>query len=748
MEELGYETKKDAAKSPEREVRRWLLEIKLALKREKPWREEAKKILEKYRAENAKKNSFNILWANTETMRPALYNSTPKPDVRRRFREEDMLGKAVSEVMERSTTYCVDAYDMDACMQNDVLDALLPGRGVSRVRYVPKFKTVPKEPDTQDDDDQSEGVAEQGLPAAASAEGADADAAEEVDYEQAMCEHVQWDDYLQGAGKTYEEVPWKAYRHRLTKDDITEKFGEDIAKDVKLGDVAEPELEGDNKDIAGVFKRAEFWEIEDKDGKRVFFVNESYKKGLIYALKPDGKPGDGTPPLKLKNFFTSPKPLMLVEDTGSQIPIPLYKLYKEQAAELDSISKRINKIVDACRVRFVFDSSLSELKQLMDAGDNAGIPATQARQWLANGGIDKAIWWMPIDQIAAVLRELYVARDGAKAIIYEITGISDIIRGATNPNETLGAQQLKANSSSLRLQRMQREVQRYVRDLIRLLAEVIGEHFDPQTLSQMTGLQFPTNQQKQEGMLLMQAAKQAQASGQQLPPEMAQKAESLQKMMSMPSWEDVMGVLRSDIQREYRVDVETDSTVAQSLQQDMQGLKEVLGGLVEFWQGVMVPVQSGALSMDAVKAISMSIVRRCRMGTEVEDALEKGMQQPKPQPDPKADAEKQKAQAQQQADAQKLEHEKQVAQQKAAQENAKVQAEAAAKERELQMEAALEARRQEFERQQADRQAQLDASFERFKALLEAQTAKDVAAINADASVKAAREKPATQAVQ
>jgi hypothetical protein len=214
----------------------------------------------------------------------------------------------------------------------------------------------------------------------------------------------------------------------------------------------------------------------------VFFVNESYMKGLIY---PEGETGE--PPLKLKTFFPVPRPLMLVEDSGTLIPIPLYELYREQAAELDHISGRINKIVNACRVRFVYDPTLSELKALMDADDNVGIPAEQARAWMTNGGIEKAIWWMPIEKVAAVLKELYVARDAAKQVIYEITGISDIIRGATDPRETLGAQKLKANSSSLRLQRMQREVQRYVRDLIRLLSEVIGEHFDQQTLAQMTG---------------------------------------------------------------------------------------------------------------------------------------------------------------------------------------------------------------------------------------------------------------------
>jgi hypothetical protein len=208
-----------------------------------------------------------VLWANTEIMRPALYNSLPKPDVRRRFRQKDILGKAVGEVMERSLTYCADAYDMDNCLQNDVLDALLPGRGLSRVRYVPKFKKA----EAAETDEAFEGDRE------------------EVEYEQALCEHVQWDDFAHGPGKTWEEVQWVAFKARLNRDDLIEKFGEEIAKKIDLNETDEDALNSrDNKDLKGVFKRAVLWEVWDKEGGRVFFLSESYKADLIYPK--DDKP--------------------------------------------------------------------------------------------------------------------------------------------------------------------------------------------------------------------------------------------------------------------------------------------------------------------------------------------------------------------------------------------------------------------------------------------------------------------------
>ena len=300
-EASSLNTVAEADATPAKKVRRWLLEIKLAKKREKDWRLKAQEILHLYRGTKRKKNSFNILWANTEVLRPALYNSPPKPDVRRRFRQADMLGKAVSELMERSLTYCVDAYDLDLCIKGDVFNGLVPGRAVSRVRYVPKFKTVPEaspelpasQPEAGSGPSQSSTSGRAQQPG--EAEGADGQEAfggerEEVEYEQALCEQVQWDDLLHGPGKTWEEVQWVAFRHRLRRDDLIEQFGKQIGSEIVLDDVADDDVtdKRTSQDVADVFKRAEVWEIWDKESKSVLFVNESYRKGVFYALPEEG----------------------------------------------------------------------------------------------------------------------------------------------------------------------------------------------------------------------------------------------------------------------------------------------------------------------------------------------------------------------------------------------------------------------------------------------------------------------------
>ena len=154
-------------------VRRWLAELTIAHREEKDWREEGKKLWEMYEGGKKKAHSFNILWANTELLLPAVYNSTPEPDVRRRFRDADPVGKAVSELLERALSSQVDEYDFDDEAESFVLDMLLVGRGVPRVKYVPTFAP------------QQMGEMEPG----------EDEQAEKLTGESVECETVQWDDF-------------------------------------------------------------------------------------------------------------------------------------------------------------------------------------------------------------------------------------------------------------------------------------------------------------------------------------------------------------------------------------------------------------------------------------------------------------------------------------------------------------------------------------------------------------------------
>lgn len=693
----GEEKPADLGENPQGVVRRWLLELRLADKREAEWRKTAGDVIEQYKGENRRKNSFNILWSNTETLMPAVYSSVPKPDVRRRYRDADPLGKAVSEVMGRALEFSVDCYDFDSLARADVLDMLLCGRGISRVRYVPSLVQVGAYP-SQPHDAEQEALED---PEHEALEGN----AEEVEWEQVLAEHVQWDDFRFGPGKRWEIVSWIGFRHRLCRDDLVKQFGEEIGNAIKLDSTSDDDISKMAEHEAEPFKTAEVWEIWDKDSKTVLFINASHKKGPLKEV---------SDPLELAGFFPCPRPLYAIEDVDSLTPIPLYEQYKEQAEELNRISTRINKLISALKLRGIYDSTIAELEQVMRGDDNELIPAQNVAALFERGGIEKAIWMLPVDMTAKVLQQLYLQRDSVKQTIYEITGMGDILRGTSNPNETATAQQIKSQWGSLRIKRMQKDIARYLRDMLRLKAEIIAQKFQPSTLEQMTLVKLPHEAEIEQQLLQMQQ------QGQQ--PNTPRPV----------TWEQVIQTMRSDMSRSYRIDVETDSTIAESLEADMAGMREVLGGVVEFIQGIGPAVQSQAVPIDAVKEMILAVVRRARMGSAVEDALDK-IQAPQEQGglDP---AQVQQAKQQAEQKIQQLTQQLQQAQKQAQSDQARIQADMQAEQIKAQTTSQIE----QFKAQASAALEQNRLEFDRWKAELEAQTKIQIAQIQAGSKTEAA----------
>lgn len=575
------ETAQSMERTPQGIVRRWLAELDVAKRTEKAWCDEGKDIWSKYEAEKTANSSFNILWSNTDTLAPAVFNSLPTPDVRRRFRDADPVGKQASEIIERTLSYEQDQYDAYKIAQDAVLDMLLPGRGVIRVRYIPLMD------------------------------------GDKVLDELVPWEHVQWDEFARGPGKRWDDVQWVAFAHDMSRETAQETFGQEMADKLEYGD-------GENTDKLSekqereLFQTTRVWEIWDKPSRRALFIAPCYKEGPL-------KEQDD--PLGLTGFFPMARPAYSIVQSRSLLPIPLYRLYKEQAKELNRVSTRINKIVDALKVRGAYAGSQTDLAAVIEAGDNQMIPVQNLSGMADMGGLEKSIWIMPIDKLERVLVALYASRDQIKQTIYEITGISDIIRGSTSASETATAQKLKSEWGTMRLQKMQKEIQRLLRDTMRLQAEIYAQRYDQERFAAITGVQLPTQQQKTQAQAMMQqAAQKAQMQGQPPQPPPPQ----LQEMLAKPSWEDVIGLLRQDGLRQYRIDIETDSTVKDALQADMMGLAEVTEAIGQLMAGAAPAVQAGLLPVEVPKEVALAIARRARLGTAVEDALQT-IEQPPPQ---------------------------------------------------------------------------------------------------------------------
>ena len=588
----------------------WLKELGAAKKREKDFRKEGEKIISIYGGKMVKDTPFNILYSNTETLLPAVYSNVPIPVVSRRFRDDDPLGKHASEASQRCLKFLldtnIDGYEtFDEAMKASVLDALLPGRGICTVKY---------------DADVIE--SEEGDP-------------QEVSKELVCCETRPWNKVYFGYAKKWSKVPWIAFEEHIDKEEAERLFDKEIANKLVYTNYEERDAERQDYDYQeddsdeGAKKTTCIYVIWDKDGgRKIRYVSEQFKDQYLKEVDD---------PLGLTGFYNMPKPIQFLEK-NDMLPKAIYELYQNQAKELNNVTKRISTLVGAIKARAIYDGSMGDdIKRLMDADEGEMVPADTASALSTEKGLQNAIWFWPVDKLIVVLRELIGAREQIKATIYEITGISDILRGSTVASETATAQKIKSQWGSLRLKRIQKEVQRYSRDLLRMMLEVAATKFSEETWAKMTGLPFNTTMQAEQMKML---AMQAQMVGQQIDPQ-------TQARMNWPVWGDVLGLLRNDIQRAFRIDIETNSTVEVEATDDKEQMAEVMNAMGQALNGLTPLVSNGTLPFQAAQAMLLTIVRRFRFGAEIEDMI-KSMVQPQPPNSKEAALQQQMQQMQQQ----------------------------------------------------------------------------------------------------
>lgn len=625
-------TADEEAKTKQEAVAGWVKEIEACRKREADYRKTGQRILDIYDGTKADETPFNILYSNTETLLPAVYSAIPRPVVQRRFKDDDPLGKAAAQAGQRGLEFLldtnVDGYEVfDDGMQAAALDGLLPGRAVTAVVY---------------DTDLIEYEAEEGKETPPPS----------MKSELVCLESKDWKKVYFGYAKKWSNVPWVAYESEIDKAEAVKLFGEDVAakltysKDNTPQEKDEPKSKEDAHQ--GERKTCRIYQVWDKDGgRKVRYLSDTYKDDFL-------KEEDD--PLQLTGFFNCPKPLQFLKKTHSLTPTAVYVLYESQAKELNELTRRIKMIAKAIKARGIYDSELGDdLKKLMEADDNELVPADKSSSLAAEKGLQNAIWFMPIQELIVTLRELGSAREQCKQVIYEITGISDILRGSSKASETLGAQEIKTQWGTLRLKRAQKEVARYAKDLLRLMLELAATKFSEETWAKMTGLPFLLDAQFNELTAIAQALtiEVQRAQAMQPPPQPgqpphpnphAQQLQQIQEQLKAPKWSDVLAMLRDDLQRAYRIDIETNSTVEPEAAEDQKNINEIMMAMGQVLNGIGPLVAKGVLPFEAAQVMLLTVIRRFRFGSELEDTV-KAMQPPKPEDDGKG-AELQQAQQQ------------------------------------------------------------------------------------------------------
>ena len=643
----------------------------------KRWEARVDRIVKKYKDDSRYDRNpnarFNILWSNVQTIQPAIFARLPRPDVSRRFRDNDPIGRVASLMLERALEFEIEHYgDYKSAMNNAVLDRLLGGRGVSWVRYEPHIVGSDSEnepnPEAEDGFQVTEDSDEAETPEAMEIENQ-----ERIEYECAPVDYVHWKDFGHTIARTWEEVTAVWRKVYMSRPALCERFGEELGYKIPL-DTQPDDLKQSYKTNDGVYE-ALIYEIWDKETGKVLWISKSL--GKILDERDD--------PLGLENFWPCPKPLYSTLTTDSLEPIPDFVIYQDQARELDALCDRIDGLINALKVRGVYDASATELQRLFSEGENnTMIPVHNWMAFAEKQGMKGAIDLVDLAPFAQALAQCYQAMEQVKGQIYELMGIADIQRGQSDPNETLGAQIIKSNNAAGRLKTQQHAVVDFATSLLCIKAQIICNHFTDDTIVKISGAMQLSDQDKQ---LIPQA----------------------------------LALLRDEASKNFRIEVTSDSMIYQDEQQEKADRMAFLQAVGGFMQQAVPMVQSNPeLAPMALEMLKFGVTA-FKAGKQLEgiidetaDKLRMQAQQAQGQPKPPS-PEQQKLQAQMQLEQAKMQAAQQESQQTAQLEQAK-----------MQMQMQLEKAKQEYQAQENqlkfqlendrnEREAQFTAQLEQMK---------------------------------
>lgn len=576
----------------------WDTKIEKAEKFLKSAHEHGRKVYERYkderkdRAGNLKR--VNLFYSNVNTVKESLFNSMPKLEVNRvqKGDVDDDVGRVAALIVQRGLTYevnCSEAFEES--IDSAILERLVPGLGQVWVSF---------EAEKDENGNPIDGT------------------------EQIKVDSVYWEDFLYEPCKRWSKCGWVGRRTHLSKKEFIAAYGEDNFRKIgeAWGSDSKLSPEDINKDKICVY------EIWDRRSKRVYHVS----KGMEKPLK------EVDDPYQLRGFFPCPRPLIANADTTAFLPVTDFHLAQDQYIQLDTLYARIDLIVEAIKVAGLYDASNTAIGKMLEGAENTLVPVDNWAMFAEKGGARGMIDWYPVDQVVTVLQQLYSAFEATKAMLYEITGMSDIVRGASNQYETATAQEIKAQFASVRLNGYQRDVSKFVRDTLRIMGEMFAQLYSPEKITRIIGGLSEPDQQL------------------------------------LPS---AFQMLQDDLLTKYKVDIQANSLTqadwALEKEQRME-VVQVMGQLLGQVQQLITEVPE--MAMLGVQLIKFGVAG-FKAGVELEgwldqqlDAMMKAQEEAKKNPQPpeptaeekKAQADMQKMQAEMQMDQQRMQMEMQMKQ--------------------------------------------------------------------------------------
>jgi len=576
----GQQEDLSGSDTPSGIVARWLKEIDLVLNSDKQriFESAGDRIIKSYKnaegyigygneALAADRVMYNVLWANVQILFPMLFARMPEPVVERWYKDADPIGRQAAEIAECCTSFQLKT-QQDRFMYavgGAVRDMLLPGRGQVWLRFDCEWVEA-LDPEGNPYLDEEGNAIRQAKP----------------NSERVIVDPLMWQDYIECMARNQYEVRWRAKRAYMNRRQLMDRFGE-AGKECKLQNFKEQvdrrrKLEDDEQFLM----QAEVWEIEDLESKTKYWISRGYKEAPLDEQKD---------PLGMSDFFSCPIPLLATTTSDSTYPTPDYVIYERLASEVDWAIKRRSSVFECIRVVGATSAAYNkDVKEMLKLSDGQLWPIANWAKLVEDKGFAGIIDWMPFDQAVAALAPMSQYIDDLLQKIDAITGVPDFAHGVTDPNESVASIQKRAQFTQPKIVTRQQDVQRFCREIVRKIAEIIFEPglFSDETIALMYGLE------------------------QRKPEDQATFPQALQ-------------LLRDDRLRTFRVDIETDSTIATDEAENQARWAQYMQSVTSIFSNVAEIQQFRPELMHPMLESALGAIRSLRTGRNVEGAWERAI---------------------------------------------------------------------------------------------------------------------------
>lgn len=553
---------------------------------------------------SAKKKQHYPLWWTTFKIRQSLvYARTPLFIGKDKTGGDDPVGRTAAICHERLANNLVEACEYDSTVKASRDDFLATDFGAARVFYECTYREEPIKIRVVEQVDEMTGAVmmldDKGAPVSPDMVRQDEDGPYiegteevEVETERVYTDHVLYTDmYVDPDARSWTKSRRIAFGYDYTRSEFKEVFGSDAIASLSNQSFAEV---GKQRKLVRVY---EAWDSYEREV--VWFAENGTEFLKPKVIKSEAAEEGETAseeekedPYSLEKFFPCPKPLLRNAPTTDFWPVPEYYQLQDILEDVHNIFSRMYTATRAIRVRLLFDNSVSELQALInEAGESDAIGVTNLAQSLAGGQgrLDNLVAYLPIAPMVEGLQNLYQALENRLVIFARCSGTSDLLQGLTDGVErTFGEQQLKAKFAMNQLAEPQAEMQRFARDLGELMCEVALKKFKDETLAQYI---VPAT----------------------LDPEDKER------------YPAALELLKNDRKRRFRLELETDSTIALNEEYDKAMKVELANTLSAALEKVASIATSNPTLAVAELKLLKHLAKGFRQGKLFEDEIQRAI---------------------------------------------------------------------------------------------------------------------------